>query len=134
MGLGINDSACDSLSFSPARFKAGYRRLIQKVKAASPDCALIFITNNDSYRYVKGGMAYNPNADEVRTAVMELAKEYNAGVWDLYGVMGGRKSVHKWLKVGYISKDKLHFTVKGYRRIADLIFDAIITDWNNTKE
>lgn len=130
-GLGINDSACDSLTFSPDKFKNGYRRLIQKVHAVSPDCAMIFITNNDSYRYAKKGMEYNYNADEVRTAMIELATEYNAAVWDLYGVMGERNSVHKWLKVGYISKDKLHFTPKGYRRIADLLFEAIMTDWNN---
>ena len=133
-GLGINDSACDSLKFSPDKFKDGYRRLIKKVHAVSPDCAMIFITNNDSYRYVKGGMDYNPNADEVRTAMMELAEEYNAGIWDLYGVMGERNSVHEWLKVGYISKDKLHFTPKGYRRIADLLFEAILADWKKPDE
>ena len=133
-GLGINDSACDSLSFSPDKFKNDYRRLIEKVQAVSPDCAMIFITNNDSYRYVKGGMEYNYNADEVRTAMIELATEYNAAVWDLYGVMGERDSVHKWLKVGYISKDKLHFSPKGYKRIADLLYEAIITDWNNLEK
>lgn len=131
LGLGINDSACDSLTFSPDKFKEEYRKLIQMVHAVSPDCAMIFITNNDSYRYVKRGMEYNYNAEEVRTAMIELATEYNAGVWDLYGVMGERDSVHKWLEVGYISKDKLHFTPKGYRRIADLLFEAIITDWYN---
>ena len=133
-GLGINDSACDSLKFSPDKFKNGYRRLIKKVHSANPDCAMIFITNNDSYRYVKGGMDYNYNADEVRIAMIELAAEYNAAVWDLYGVMGERGSVHKWLKAGYISKDKLHFTPKGYRRIADLIFEAILADRENPEE
>lgn len=133
-GLGINDSACDSLTFSPDKFKNGYRRLIQKVHAVSPDCAMIFITNNDSYRYVKGGMEYNYNADEVRVAMIELAAEYNAGVWDLYGVMGERGSVHTWLEVGYISKDQLHFSPKGYRRIADLLFEAILADFENPEE
>jgi lysophospholipase L1-like esterase len=133
-GLGINDSACDSLSFSPDKFKKGYRRLIKKVHKVSPDCAMIFITNNDSYRYVKGGMEYNYNADEVRVAIIELAAEYNAGVWDLYGVMGERGSVHTWLEVGYISKDQLHFSPKGYRRIADLLFEAILADFENPEE
>ena len=133
-GLGINDSACDSLSFSPDKFKNGYRRLIKKVHKVSPDCAMIFITNNDSYRYVKGGMEYNYNADEVRVAMIELAAEYNAGVWDLYGVMGERGSVHTWLEVGYISKDQLHFSPKGYRRIADLLFEAILADFENPEE
>ena len=133
-GLGINDSACDSLSFSPDKFKNGYRRLIKKVKNVSPNCAMIFITNNDSYRYVKGGMEYNHNADEIRTAMIELATEYNAGVWDLYGVMGERGSVRKWLEAEYMSKDQLHFSSQGYRRIADLLFEAILADWKTTEE
>lgn len=134
-GLGINDSACDSLKFSPEKFKQNYRNLIKKVLNVSPDCALIFITNNDSYRYGgKNGMVYNVNAEEVRQAMMELAIEYNAGVWDLYGVMGGKDSVHIWLEAGFISKDKLHFTYKGYRLFADLLFEAITNDWKNTKK
>ena len=48
--------------------------------------------------------------------------------------MGERGSVHKWLEVGYISKDKLHFSPKGYRRIADLLFEAILADRENPED
>jgi lysophospholipase L1-like esterase len=131
-GLGINDSACDPRKFSPAKFKNNYRRLIREVLEVSPDCAIIFHTNNDSYRYVKGGMTYNRNAEAVRKAMMELAQEYGAGVWDLYGVMGGANSVHTWLKEDLVKKDRLHFTTKGYQIIGDLLFEAIMKDWQNS--
>lgn len=132
-GLGINDSACDQRKFSPEKFKSNYRRLIRKVQKISPDCAIIFHTNNDSYRYVKGGMTYNRNAKAVRKAMIELASEFGVCVWDLYGVMGEEGSVHDWLNNGLIKVDKLHFTVTGYQLIADLLFDAIMKDWQNTK-
>jgi lysophospholipase L1-like esterase len=64
--------------------------------------------------------------------MMELAKEYGAGVWDLYGVMGGANSVHTWLKEDLMKKDKLHFTTKGYQLIGDLLFEAIMNDWQNS--
>lgn len=130
-GLGINDSACDSLKFDPEKFKNNYRELIAKVHKVSPDCALIFITNNDSFRYSSGGMVYNVNAEEVRQAMVELAMEYNAGVWDLYGLMGGANSVHIWQEEKLIAKDKLHFTAKGYRLLGDLLFEAIYNDWKD---
>lgn len=133
-GLGINDSACDSLKFSPEKFKSDYRKLIEKVRTVSPDCAFIFITNNDSFRYAKGGMVYNVNAEEVRQAMAELAIEYNAGIWDLYGLMGGKDSVHTWREEKLVQKDKLHFTVKGYRLLGDLLYEAIYNDWKSTKK
>jgi lysophospholipase L1-like esterase len=55
-------------------------------------------------------------------------------VWDLYGVMGEEGSVHDWLNNGLIKKDRLHFTVTGYQLIADLLFEAIMKDWQNTKK
>lgn len=133
-GLGINDSACKASEFRPERFKNNYRRLIAMIRRVSPDCAFIFVTNNDSYRYVPGGMTYNMNAPAVRKAMMELAEEYGAGVWDLLGVMGGTNTVLGWRDAGLVKQDKLHFTDVGYKLLGDLFFEAMMTDWKNTKE
>ena len=127
-GLGINDSATTAKLFKPEKFKANYRRLVAMIQKVSPDCAFIFLTNNDSYRYVKRGMTYNENAVAVRTAMMELAEEFGGCVWDLYGVMGGAHTVLKWRDAGLIKPDKLHFTEEGYTLIADMICDAIVDD------
>lgn len=133
-GLGINDSACKASEFRPEKFKNNYRRLIAMIRRVSPDCAFIFVTNNDSYRYVKGGMTYNMNAPAVRKAMMELAEEFGAGVWDLLEVMGGTNTVLGWRDAGLVKQDKLHFTDVGYKMLGDLFFDALMTDWKNTKE
>lgn len=133
-GLGINDSACKASEFRPEKFKNNYRRLIEMIRRVSPDCAFIFVTNNDSYRYVPGGMTYNMNAPAVRKAMIELAEEYGAGVWDLLGVMGGTNTVLTWRDAGLVKEDKLHFTDVGYKLLGDLFFEALMTDWKNTKE
>ena len=104
------------------------------IRRVSPDCAFIFVTNNDSYRYVRGGMTYNMNAPAVRKAMMELAEEFGAGVWDLFGVMGGTNTVLSWRDAGLVKQDKLHFTDVGYKMLGDMFFDAMMTDWKNTKE
>ena len=128
--VGINDSACKAVDFKPERFKENYRRLIRLIREQSPDCAFIFITNNDSYRYISRGMTYNHNGPTVQKAMFELAKEYGAAVWDVYDIMGGKDSVIKWRDAGLVKSDRLHFTQEGYVLLGDMLYNAIVEDYN----
>ena len=126
LGVGINDSAVSAKDFKPEKFKANYRRLIGMVRRVNPECAFIFITNNDSYRYVRRGMTWNANAEAVRKAMLELAEEFGAGVWDVYGLMGGAHTVEKWRDAGLVKTDRLHFTDVGYCLLGDLFVQALM--------
>ena len=128
--VGINDSASRAADFKVERFKENYRRLIRLIREQSPDCAFIFITNNDSYRYISRGMTYNVNGPTVQKAMFELAEEYGAAVWDVYDIMGGRNSVIKWRDAGLVKSDRLHFTAEGYVLLGDLLYNAIAEDYN----
>ena len=128
--VGINDSACKAVDFKPERFKENYRRLIRLIREQSPDCAFIFITNNDSYRYISRGMTYNHNGPTVQKAMFELAKDYGAAVWDVYDIMGGKDSVIKWRDAGLVKSDRLHFTQEGYVLLGDMLYNAIVEDYN----
>ena len=134
LAVGINDSAVSAKDFKVEKFKENYRRLIGMVRRVNPDCAFIFITNNDSYRYIRRGMTYNTNAEAVRTAMLELAEEFGAGVWDLYGLMGGAHSVEKWRSAGLVKYDRLHFTEAGYRLLGDLFVEALMADHDHCGE
>ena len=131
LAVGINDSATSAKDFKPEKFKENYRRLIEMVRRISPECAFIFVTNNDSYRYVRRGMSWNGNGEAVRQAMLELAEEYGAGVWDLYGVMGGAHTVEKWRDAGLAKNDRLHFTDEGYNLLGDLFVEALAADKRN---
>lgn len=131
LAVGINDSATSAKNFKPEKFKENYRRLIEMVRRISPECAFIFVTNNDSYRYVRRGMSWNGNGEAVRQAMLELAREYGAGVWDLYGVMGGAHTVEKWRDAGLAKNDRLHFTDEGYNLLGDLFVEALAADKRN---
>ena len=130
LGLGINDSACKQSEFRVEVFKNRYRRLIEMVRRQSPDCTFIFITNNDSYRYISRGMTYNYNAPAVEKAMFELAEEVGAAVWDLYDIMGGKNSVNLWRNAGLVQSDRLHFTKSGYQLLGDLLYNAFADDYN----
>ena len=100
------------------------------VRRQSPDCTFIFITNNDSYRYISRGMTYNYNAPAVEKAMFELAEEVGAAVWDLYDIMGGKNSVITWRDAGLVQSDRLHFTKSGYQLLGDLLYNAFADDYN----
>ena len=84
-GIGINDAA--GTDFDVENFKRNYDGLIRIIKRVNPDCALLFVTNNDSYKYVRvrkkrGHYEVNTNGFLVEKAFLELGKKHNAAVWD----------------------------------------------------
>ena len=126
--IGINDAA--DKDFEVKTFKQNYRDLIEIMQEASPDCALLFVTNNDSFksRRVKKRRIYevNPNGKIVEQAFMELGAEYNAAVWNQFDIMGGLRSMQKWQNEGLAQRDKIHFTRDGYILMGDLLYNALI--------
>ena len=124
-GIGINDAAADT--FTKEQFMSDYSTLIEIIHRVSPDCALLLVTNNDSYKRVsKRKYEVNPNGLVTEQAFLELGQQHNAAVWDFFDIMGGLKSMAKWEKEGYAQKDKIHFTNTGYSLIGNLLYNALM--------
>lgn len=129
-GIGINDAA--EKNFEKLVFKQNYNELIKIIKRVSPDCALLFMSNNDSYKKIKKNKyEANPNGIVVEEAFMELAKKHNAAVWDQFDIMGGFGSMQDWEKADLAKKDKVHFTNSGYKLLGDLLYNALIYKYMN---
>ena len=130
-GIGINDAA-DS-NFEKQTFKRNYGELIRVIKRVNPDCALLFMSNNDSYKRVKvkrkTRYEVNPNGSIVEQACLEMGKEHNAAVWDQFDIMGGLRSMQDWENAGLAQKDKVHFTSEGYKLLGDLLYNALIESY-----
>ena len=127
-GIGINDASEND--FEKQTFMRNYDALIRVIKRVNPDCALLFMTNNDSYKRIKvkkkTRYEVNPNGRVVEDAFMEMGKRYNAAVWDQFDIMGGLCSMQDWEKAGLAKKDKVHFTNEGYMLLGDLLYNALI--------
>lgn len=124
LGLGINDAY--GRKFSQSRFENHYAELIGKIRKAAPGALIVFTTNNDSYLYRR---YVNKNGEKVKESMFRMAKKYEAGVWDMYSVMGGLNSIVLWQKNRLAQGDKIHFTREGYLLIADLFFTALMKDF-----
>jgi lysophospholipase L1-like esterase len=126
LGLGINDAY--GRRFSQSDFESNYGLLISRIRKSVPETAIIFTTNNDSYLYRR---YVNKNGEKVQQSMLRLAEEYNAGVWNMYEVMGGLNSVVLWEKNGLVQRDKIHFTREGYLILGDLFFNALMKNFEN---
>lgn len=127
--IGINDA--NGPNFDQRRYERNYDTLVARVKAANPNAAILFTTNNDSYykrRYA------NKNAELVRESMLRLAKRHGAAVWDMYGVMGGLGSIKKWELAGLANRDKIHLLKPGYVHVADLMFNALMKSYDEHLE
>lgn len=124
LGLGINDAY--GRRFSQKKFEENYSELIGRIRKAAPDAAILFTTNNDSYLYRR---YVNKNGIKVRESMFRLAENHDTGIWDMFSVMGGLNSIVLWQKNGLAQRDKVHFTREGYLMIGDLLFTALVRDF-----
>ena len=130
-GIGINDAV--PRNFSKEAFYQDYNALIEKIHRVNPDCAYIFITNNDSFRRIsRNNYQVNTNGSLAREVFFRLAENHQGGVWDLFSLMGGLSSMQQWQTAGLARVDKVHFTKDGYLLIGDMLYNALI-DYHHTK-
>lgn len=127
--VGINDASAPA--FDVNSFKRNYKQLLRILKEAAPDCAILFTTNNDSYKRYRRRYLVNPAGPIVSKAFMDLGREYGAAVWDMFTIMGGLESMSQWEKAGLAKHDKVHFTPFGYNVLGDLLYNAFIESYLN---
>ena len=128
-GIGINDAV--PANFDTAAFRQNYLQLVDSVRAVNPDCAFIFITNNDSFRKeTRRRYSVNTNGKLAREVFYRLARDVDGAVWDQFEVMGGLRSMDLWRQAGLAQNDRVHFTTAGYQLVGDLFSNALFEAYN----
>jgi lysophospholipase L1-like esterase len=73
----------------------------------------------------------NKNTKNVAATIMQFAADHNTACWDLFNIVGGEEYACKnWLGGNYYQRDKLHFIIDGYRLQGNLLYEALITGYN----
>ena len=131
--IGVNDAYGNT--FDSVAFKNNYLKLVARIREANPDCAFIFVSNNDTWKKGKKNRYYvNKTGPMVQDVMYRLANLTGGAVWDQFAVMGGLKSMETWRKKGLAQKDRVHFTASGYNLIGDLFWDAFIRELKKEKK
>lgn len=116
LSLGTNDAY--GPSFDSVAFRQSYATLVQLVQRAAPGASILLTTPGDTYR------AGKPNEARTRTVqrtILELAEQTGCAAWDFFAVMGGGRSIDGWVAAGLAQRDRVHYTLRGYRLQAELL-------------
>lgn len=119
--VGTNDANVPYSRFRPEIYRANLDSVVQMVLRANPNCAILLTVPNDAFyqrRYL------NKNVAREREMIIQLAKKYEAAVWDLYGIMGELGSARTWSKSKLMRKDLVHFTSYGYKLKGDMYIES----------
>lgn len=113
-------------------FRSGWRRVLERVRAAAPDasCLLVGPTDRPSLPDEHGVRSHRPRMDRVIEAQREVAAEYGCGHWDAFAAMGGRGSMVRWVPAGLASRDHVHLTRAGYELKAERLLHALLENYS----
>jgi len=126
ISLGTNDTY--TKNFDREFYKRNYIDMILKIREAAPNAAILMTVPNDDYFRRKYP---NKNVEISEQVIMEVAKQYDCGVWDFYQIMGGFNSSSIWYKNNLMVYDRIHFTKEGYIIKGNLLFEAILKSYDN---
>lgn len=121
--VGTNDANTTYANFKPEVFRANLDSVLQIVTRANPNCAILLTVPNDAYFKKK---YLNKNVAREREMIIQLAKKYEAAVWDMYGIMGELGASKTWSRNGLMRPDLVHFTASGYKLKGEMFYEAFL--------
>lgn len=131
--IGVNDAY--GSNFDSVLFKNNYLKLVKQIREANPECAFIFVSNNDTWKRARRNRyTVNPTGPAVADVMYRLADLTGSAVWDQFSIMGGLKSMETWRRKGLAQHDRVHFTAAGYNLIGDLFYNAFIREIKTESE
>lgn len=101
--------------------------LVKNMRQRVPGVEFIFTTPADAVCNKSGSCVH---IQQLRQVILNKAVPLNYAVWDLWEVMGGKRSMNLWYQAGLSAPDRIHFTMKGYQLQGFLFYQAIEQAYN----
>ena len=111
-------------------FGSYLRSQINSLRRLLPGVSILVVGPSDMS--IKQGENYvtYPLLEDLRDAIRAAAFETNSAFFDMYDCMGGKNSMLSWVDQGIAATDYIHFSPAGARKIAVLLYSAIMNDYN----
>ncbi|AXG73103.1 LysM peptidoglycan-binding domain-containing protein [Flavobacterium arcticum] len=127
VSLGTNESF-DKMEV--AEYIAQLNIFIENIRAKNPKACILIMTPPPSLFKRK-----YPNTFVAAYAENILMQEIdkNYATWDMFSELGGLYDVNKNAAKGWMSSDRVHYSVQGYEKQGVLFTEALINAYNNFK-
>ena len=138
LSLGTNESL--ARQFDRNNFGAEVARLVRRLQASNPDCAIVLTSPLYCYRKVRvrqrgkrrryrTSYRANANCQLIADELQQQARELGCGYIDLFTHFGGATGATQLLSSGILSGDRVHLTAAGYNKVGEAIATALQDDY-----
>lgn len=138
LSLGTNESL--ARQFDRNNFGAEVARLVHRLQASNPDCAIVLTSPLYCYRKVRvrqrgkrrryrTSYRANANCQLIADELQQQARELGCGYIDLFTYFGGAAGAAQLLSSGILSGDRVHLTAAGYNKVGEAIATALQDDY-----
>ena len=138
LSLGTNESL--ARQFDRNNFGAEIARLVRRLQASNPDCAIVLTSPLYCYRKVRvrqrgkrrryrTSYRANANCQLIADELQQQARELGCGYIDLFTHFGGAAGATQLLSSGILSGDRVHLTAAGYNKVGEAIATALQDDY-----
>ncbi len=112
-----------------------FRAHIRRFKHMMPEAAIIVVGPSDMSTSIDGAFQTWPYLESLRDGMKQAAFDEDCAFWDMFEVMGGKNSMVSWVTNNppYAGPDYTHFTPAGARKVAELLYKAISTEYDAWK-
>ncbi|HBS04287.1 MAG TPA: hypothetical protein DEA96_04925, partial [Leptospiraceae bacterium] len=129
---GVNESASLSSNyrgFTREKYETQLREYFTRVRKALPDTPVLIVGPFERLRPSAKGPSPSEAQMIVRKVQMEIASEFGFAYFDAYEYLGGEGQMLSMVKNGEAISDYTHLTRTGGDRLAQGIYDALITHY-----
>ncbi|WP_417145451.1 GDSL-type esterase/lipase family protein [Porphyromonas sp.] len=143
LSLGTNESL--ARQFDRNHFGAEVARLVRRLQASNPDCAIVLTSPLYCYRKVRvrqrgkrrryrTSYRANANCQLIADELQQQAQKLGCGYIDLFSHFGGKAGAAQLLSSGILSGDRVHLTAAGYNKVGAAIATALQNDYTQWRQ
>lgn len=117
-------------------YERALTRQLKYMKQVFPYTPILIVSVSDMSMRKGNYYVTYPNIKKIKRAQRNAAKNANCSYWDLQQAMGGENSMPSWVfaQPTLASKDFIHFNRRGGHIIAQMLFNALMYEYDNYKK
>jgi lysophospholipase L1-like esterase len=129
LAYGTNE-ASDS-KWSEAGYLEAFSSILQRLRRAVPAASILVLGPPDRFTRVKGRWRPYEGVDRIVSAQQEACRQNRCAYWNTRARMGAEGSMINWVMAGLAQGDYAHFTSQGYQRLANVLFQDIMRQYES---
>ena len=110
-------------------YQAHYEQVLAPIRKGRPDAACLVVSPTDQAEEKDGEYPSRPVMPLLVEAQRKAAHAAGCAFYSTYDWMGGKGSAAKWFRKGLVSSDFQHLTQKGANKLADGLYESLMTGY-----